>query len=822
MKKKYTRVTAFTTIVIMIFVLLTSRLVYIQIFNGDYYKSFAEDVGRKEIVELAPRGEILDRNGVKLATNKQSFNIVYANSDYKRKDEEINDILTKVVRLLAKNSNQNKIVTEPLKAISYNNGVFAFNGTETEIKNFKKYLDNSYNAKKKNIDTGLDARNTFYELAKYFKLVDSSNAGEYSIKNGLNELELYWVTALRVGLKNIGTSEYKRVYIAKNVEKKTAMAIEYEKDNIPEILSIVEPMRYYPYGSTGSMVIGNVGKIHENQAETFKSLNYDINQDLVGQLGLEQALENSLINSSKVGVNVSLKGENGGRFVQIDKNGRIINDTAFLDPIPGDSVQTTIDINLQKASDDALVETMKKISSGEFSNATRGAAAVINVRTGEILALSSKTLMKNGENEFDPNEFAETGSISSERAAQLYPDITGDKWDALPKPMFNYATKGAGPPGSTFKPLIAIAGLEAGKITPSTIIVDKGQYREIPNFPGNCWIWNDKHGMHGPVDVVKALQVSCNYFFYEVGRRMDWDTFQSWEYKFGLAPDPKTGKMPSTGIEIEETLNQASNPTKYKQMFITSNMNKLIQSLASQKYGSNTFQEGSEQYKILRDMMMNGSYDEKKAAELSISNDKAKELIKNSIDKFNKDSRQDYERLFASIGQGMTQLTPIQMASYMATLVNGGTRYKLHLVKKVLNPDTTVKSEVEPEVLDSIKISPQNLSAVMKGMEKVTEEGGTASKTFRDFKIPTGGKTGSAQSFSQSEKERLNINRSAYGWYVGFAPLNNPEIAVAVVIYDAGHGGDVAPVARKIYEEYFKKQLEGENAQTAQTNNTTN
>ena len=135
------------------------------------------------------------------------------------------------------------------------------------------------------------------------------------------------------------------------------------------------------------------------------------------------------------------------------------------------------------------------------------------------------------------------------------------------------------------------------------------------------------------------------------------------------------------------------------------------------------------------------------------------------------------------------------MVSYISTLVNGGNRYRLHLVKKVLDPNGTVKKEILPEILNKITMSPENVNAVKSGMEKVTEEGGTASVAFKNYPIPTGGKTGSAS----VSKGQVAHGRAAYGWYVGFAPLNDPEIAVCVVIYDAGHGANAAPVAKSIY-----------------------
>ena len=178
--------------------------------------------------------------------------------------------------------------------------------------------------------------------------------------------------------------------------------------------------------------------------------------------------------------NIKLRGEPGFQYVDVDKFGRVLKKTATLDPIPGDTVVTTIDLDLQRVAEDSLNKTMHDVSTGliksdaVYSNANRGAAIVVNVKTGEVLALASRP-------GFDPNWFAPTGSINFNQAKTLYP--TGsDSADLLPKPMFNYATMGAGPPGSTFKPFVAIAALQEKVITPSTVIVDRGIYSVVKGF----------------------------------------------------------------------------------------------------------------------------------------------------------------------------------------------------------------------------------------------------------------------------------------------------------------------------------------------------
>jgi penicillin-binding protein 2 len=815
MKKKYTRITAYTTAVIIIFVLLVSRLLFIQVINGDYYRSLAEEKGEKEILEPAPRGEILDRNGQKIATNTQSFNITFSNYNPKQKDEEINSTLIEAIRIITRNGDAKKINTQtlPIK-LEGSNFNFVFNTSSSKV---KQIMESNFKKKYK-IDLSLDAKSTLYELAKKYGIADQSEIGKYSLKYNINIEELMQLVALRLAISDIKYSQYRTVYVAKNVKKETALAILYKNKELSEISFEVAPMRYYPNGEVGSAFIGYLGKIDPDNAEEYTSLGYDINRELVGKLGLEKVLENNK------DLNIRLRGEPGVRYVNVDKYGKVLRETATLDPIPGDTVVTTIDMKLQKVAEQTLDDIIKKLSSGEIKtdqpntiNANRGAVVVVDVRTGEILALASRP-------GFDPNLFAETGSISDPETFKkiFVPEKNNetDPADLIPAPLFNYATKGSGPPGSTFKPLVGIAGLQEGVITPNTIIVDTGVYKMVPGFRGACWIWNEKHSTHGAVNLAKALQVSCNIFFFETGRRLGYDKFVKWAWNFGLASNPETGEKPKTGIEIDEMPGDVSSPYRYKSTNINIIMSEIVEKLSHIEYGGYTITKGTEDYKTIESMLKDGQYDESKLDSIEITNKKAKSYIRNKVKQFSREANSIGELLNASIGQGSTLLTPIQMASYISTLANGGTRYKLHLVKKVLDPDGTVKKEIQPEILSKLELNPINLNALKEGMKKVTEEGGTASSAFANFPIPTGGKTGSA-SVSEFQKKH---GRAAYGWYVGFAPLDNPQIAVVAVVYNAGHGGYVAPVARAIYDEYFglNKQSQSQNVKNPDNNSNQN
>jgi penicillin-binding protein 2 len=416
------------------------------------------------------------------------------------------------------------------------------------------------------------------------------------------------------------------------------------------------------------------------------------------------------------------------------------------------------------------------------------------------------------------------------------PDLK-DSYDKLPKPMYNYATQGTAPPGSTFKPLSAIAGLQEGVITPKTIIYDRGIYTEVGDFKGRCWAL-DSGSTHGAVNVSKALQVSCNYFFFEVGNRLGYKKLGDWAAKFGLGRDSVTNARPATGIEIYERTGTVGSPISYKIRWINSAMKKITAEIAKPGNGGYILTEGTEEYKAIEEMMMDGysMYEESKLKgivgaknifnyitgdykirleKLGITNEKAQkiilvgkqgsngEVLVPGIKIFDSQASLPGDPLNTAIGQGQTSLTPLQMAQYIATLLNGGTRYKAHLVKKVLYSDGTIKREIEPEVLNKIDLNPEFVEEVKKGMRKVTEEGGTASNIFRNYPIETGGKTGTAQ-WNDSTDFQKQAGRAAYGWFIGFAPYEKPEIAVVAVVYDGGHGNYVGHAVKDVFDQYFK------------------
>lgn len=861
MKKKFSRINAFVIIIIIIFALLVGKLAYLQVIAGDDYRNIADNMAEKPVTEIAPRGEILDRNKNKLATNVLSYNVAYSvqNNNGKKSSKEINDTkntsIANIVKILYKDGCSDKINVQSIPIdVDATKGSFSFNykGSDdfinkaiysfevgNKIIKADKDLDKAKDKDKAGIykKAIVDAKTAFYKLcgSDKYDLVDKDSSGNYKPKYDLTLDELHKVVALRLAIESVGYSQYKEVYIANNIKKETFYNIKVNSSDYPGISCEIAPLRYYPNGEVGSNFLGYLGKI--SNADKYKNLGYDVNRELIGMTGLEGALENN------TDLNIKLRGEPGTTWYKVDNLGRIIKETAKLDPVPGDTVVTTIDLNIQKAAEKSFDDTMSKIQSGGLgsdrsANANRGGLVVMDVDTGEIIAMVSRP-------GFDPNLFAESGSVKDPNILNqlFYPNLVNqdklkslpvvknqiakleqqinnekdaakkaelqnklnqpveDSYDVLPKPLLNYATCGTAPPGSTFKPLTSIAALQDGKITKNTMITDEGIYTKVPGFRGKCWLFDEYGITHGTINVEGALAGSCNYFFFEVGRLLGYSSIGNWAYKFGVGYNPQTGELPKSGIEIEEQAGSVGSQIGFKIRNIDSRMSTIVKNLADKKYGGYDIVKGTKEYLAIKSVLMDGlsKFNESKLTDVDIKNEKAISYIKQMTATFDADSSRPGDPLNTAIGQGDTQLTPLQMAQYLATLVNGGTRYKAHLVKQVLNPDGSVKKNIQPEVLNKLDLNADNVETVKEGMKKVNEEG-TGAGVFDDYPIATGGKTGSAQWSSEGEQD---YGRNAYGWFIGFAPYDKPKIAVAVVIYDGVHGIYAANVVKAVYDAYF-------------------
>jgi penicillin-binding protein 2 len=934
-KKEFNRYTALLLIMFLVFTGIVSRLAVLQIVKAEEYKEKANTKAITEIQEFAPRGEILDSSGEVFAKSVQSYNLTFAETEdslkyffdtmdsifkildengeiqkddfalkinpfrfeFKTEDEDARKTLEirfkrdrglneKIARDLYPGKKE-KLTEEEEEAV--NEKLLEITPEETFKLLVTQYEVSAESIFKKNVnmyrtspEEALTRITTKYNLTADAELKallsDYMEASKTAEKNEIfsklldkckvestklpaeKQLELERRYMLvKDALKMQSFSGYKPVTIASNIKKETAYILYQKLNNLPGIDISMQPMRYYPFGQLGSAVIGYISKIGSNHSK-YEEKGYDVNTDYIGIQGIEGAFEDRL------------KGTKGGRIVKLNRQGRVIEELGMREATPGQSIQLTIDKDVQYAAETALDKVMMDLQKQgrkgdvDTSNATRGAAVAVDVNTGAILALASKP-------GFNPNDFSDPKGLSTETFKKYFdPNYEAygksrglgsalieklfpvsektqkryDKYDFVPKTLYNYATYSLVPPGSTFKAMTAIAGLESGAIYPGFRIHDSGKFigadGKTVTFPV---------GGYGSVDLTRALAVSSNPYFMTVGDRMlglsdykNYDILAQYAWKFGLGEKPTENARYSTGIEIGENFGQVFNTVSNKNSYAVNYLYKTMEVLKSGKgqYRIGYFNpiilydnDGDTQQvkdiktefkEKIKEFIRNGGnetavkkvYTEHLNKLISADSQyKGKNISKEEIaavanEMFwitildgHSQSNMPFNMYNASIGQGMSNFTPLQLANFVATLVNGGNRYNLHLVDKILDSNGKVVQQTKPEIVEKTGIKPSTVEAVKAGMQAVnTGEDGTARKAFNGFPISTGGKTGSATALSNQEE----LGRTSYGVYVGFAPFDKPRIAVAILIFDGGHGGYIAPVARAMYEAYFKEELD--------------
>ncbi|MBQ3062172.1 MAG: hypothetical protein IJD03_00765 [Clostridia bacterium] len=674
-KQVLIRMMVLSVVMALIAGVLSLRLVYLQLVKGEEYRASAANQTSVRYNIKASRGEIYDRNGLKVVSNQLSYSVRFNYFDWDRQSQ--NSVILEVCSIL-KSSGLTWNDSLPITA-GYPFAYTYDSPDSRAAKDLKEFCES-------NLDLdGLEAEDIkddgLPNAAVLFELL----CEEFGIDPSLPLNERRLIAGVRYEMKLREFSRYTPFTLASDLDIDTGAHIVQMYQELPGVTIEPDSSRKYET-SCAAHLLGFIGPIYKEEYAELKDQGYGLN-DTLGKAGLEKAFESWL------------HGIDGKETVVSDVTGEVVDRYVSTEPQPGDNVFLTIDMELQEVTERALAETIENIRakgrysvSGAGADAEGGAAVVIDVNSGEILAMASY-----------PTYSLE--NYNADYNALLQDPLT---------PLLNRATMGLYPPGSTFKMVTSVAALEEDIINPNTKIRDLGRYTYYDDYQPRCWIFKDRGITHGLINVSEALKYSCNYFYYEVGRVMGIDTLVGWAEKLGLGQ--------KTGVEVGEYAGQIASP----------------ETIADWQGGLT---------------------------------------------------------LQVAIGQSAHQFTPIQLANYVATIVNGGTRYQPHLLKKVMDYSlSSTVDEAEPTVLDTIELDPSTINAVKAGMRGVVTEDGTASSVFVGFPIEVGGKTGSAQTRS---------GRSAHGVFVSFAPYDEPEIAVCVVGEFAGSGGSVAPVVVEIYNQYF-------------------
>ena len=632
------------------------RLVKLQLIDGESYRTQSLTRVVTRRTEKAARGEILDRYCRPLVQNETVLTVELDLNICKN----VNETLDSMIQVFDAYGGAyfDYLPISKTEPFIYT--------AETFSSEYKDFMN------KRGIEEFATAEQAIQRLIKYYKLQDYSPAAARAI------------IGVRFSMFRAGAPA---IYsFASDVGLDVISALKERGDSMPGVKIASGYTRLYTTENFASHILGYMGPLSASEYEARRDKGYALT-DTIGKDGIEKICEDSL------------RGKDGYRYLEVNTVGTV---TSLLDgqsAIFGSDVILTIDKNMQSITEDSVAAAVagNKQLNGEKA-ATSAAAVFMDVKTGEILSLVSYPV-------YNLSTFYQDYATLSQ---------------ASDSPYVNRAISGAFPPGSTWKIITAVAGLEEGIITKKTTFRCTGRYTHYEDYQPTC---NDATA-HGVVNVETALQKSCNCFFYDVGRKLGSDKLAEYARKFGFG--------------------------------------------------------------------------EKSAIEL------AGEISGTVASKTHRESQggvwQAGESLLAAIGQTDNAVTPLQLASLAATIANDGVRMKPYLIRSITNRDAGETVETEPTVVLDLGISQNTLSLVQSGMNMVTNvQGGTAYRPFLDFGIvKVAGKSGTAET----------PPGMAAALFVGYAPVDNPQVAFAVVIEHGGSGAYVytTQVVKDVLSYYFSSR----------------
>ena len=660
---------------VVLMTLYGMRLIFLQLVNGDDFKSQATNTTDYKFTVTAARGDIVDSSGKRIATSVTGYNVVL--NKLLMGDEDLDGMLQRIVELLRENGeswNDSLLISQPDAA-----GHYTFTAEEDNARDQK-----SLATMKDNL--GLQQYATADDVME--KLVEDYDLSGFSLS---------WQRTLggiHYEMQQQAFSNVNNFIMAENVSEATVATIKEHSLSLPGVEIVETSTRSYEQGTVLPHVLGRVGKITAekwkvtdadgNTTYPLRDKGYNMN-DIIGISGLESAYEDEL------------RGKDGVETITRDADGVIVDTALTTVPEPGHTVQLTVDSTFQKAVDQALASNIEMINRTYNVNSTKaaaGAAVVIDVKNGAVLAAANYPT-------FDQNLYA-----------TQYSEYSADP----SLPLFNRSLQGLYTPGSTFKPAVAVAALDSGLINRYSTVFCNGVYNYYSDYHPKC----TRHGHSGNIDVVTAIKWSCNIFFYDVGRRLTSEVYDAYAYKLGMGV--------RTGVEVSEALGHLTSKTD----------SNYIESLDVQ----------------------------------------------------------------AAIGQGNTVVSPVQLATYAATIANRGTRYRTHFVKAILDSNTgEVLQETQPEVMDVIEDRGETFDLVQQGMIGVSQ----TIPVLASYPYTIACKTGTPQRsegyyVGSTYKHYTNTMMIAYG------PAEDPQIAIGIVVEYGGGGARAGNLVADIFNAWFAAQ----------------
>ena len=828
-RKKVDRLSIIKNLILVAFVVILVKILYMTTFKYEHYTELAENKTYKQLLIKAPRGEIKDRYGRLLAGNKNLFTVQVSGDGIKRKDSNgksmANDICLKLINLLEKN-NEEYIDEFP---IYIQNGKYYY----TFDKNIREYKNNN------NIPQELDAKESFYylvdklvsegvltqddrklEVSKLQKKLNENgyyppilvskwlfteqknkqdwlesygikdskitakkafneirNSKSYQIDKVLSDSDARKILVVRDLIKSQGYSQYNPITIATDISQKTISQLEESAIELPGVSVAVEPVRYYPNTTLASHILGHMGKMPSGQED--KYLNREEGKtyskgDTVGISGIEKSYEEQL------------RGVDGYKKVQVDALGRITRELDVSEPKSGDTVYLSIDKDLQEDTENALkgvLEALRvggtykskygnKTFSSAAKNAASGAVIAIDAKNGDVLSMASYP-------NYDPNKFV--NGISYEDYQALQPKNKNDVLAA--NPQVNLATQGVFQPGSTFKMVTGMAAIDNG-LSPNYAIQDTGVIRlgGPKSRPFADLIWHKSRSNHGYTDLYKAIQESCNIYFYTIGSGKNYTGGKDPSVKVGakgiIEYAKKFGLDDYTGLNEEIDERKGSVPNMAAKLETTKTLLRdyLTKEMAND-FTDISKSKNPKEYESRIEEIVSWADETKtvgrveameRLTKMNVKEDRVETLADSIVFSYLNFAKWSTADTFnISIGQGENQYTPAQMARYVAAIGNGGNLVELSVVDRVISNDYN-NVDIDENKVEKIDFNnPEKLKDLIEGMKRVSTQGSGKGIFGPNYPISVASKTGTAEKSgkipTENEVEYLKSHMSSYG-----------------------------------------------------------
>ena len=828
-RKKVDRLSIIKNLILVAFVVILVKILYMTTFKYEHYTELAENKTYKQLLIKAPRGEIKDRYGRLLAGNKNLFTVQVSGYEIKRKDSNgksmANDICLKLINLLEKN-NEEYIDEFP---IYIQNGKYYY----TFDKNIREYKNNN------NIPQELDAKESFYylvdklvsegvltqddrklEVSKLQKKLNENgyyppilvsrwlfteqknkqdwlesygienskitakkafyeirNNKNYKIDKNLSDSDARKILVVRDLIKSQGYSQYNPITIATDISQKTISQLEESAIELPGVSVAVEPVRYYPNTTLASHILGHMGKMPSGQED--KYLNREEGKtyskgDTVGISGIEKSYEEQL------------RGVDGYKKVQVDALGRITRELDVSEPKSGDTVYLSIDKDLQEDTENALkgvLEALRvggtykskygnKTFSSAAKNAASGAVIAIDAKNGDVLSMASYP-------NYNPNKFV--NGISYEDYQALQPKNKNDVLAA--NPQVNLATQGVFQPGSTFKMVTGMAAIDNG-LSPNYAIQDTGVIRlgGPKSRPFADLIWHKSRSNHGYTDLYKAIQESCNIYFYTIGSGKNYTGGKDPSVKVGakgiIEYAKKFGLDDYTGLNEEIDERKGSVPNMAAKLETTKTLLRdyLTKEMAND-FTDISKSKNPKEYENRIEEIVSWADETKtvgrveameRLTKMKVKEDRVETLADSIVFSYLNFAKWSTADTFnISIGQGENQYTPAQMARYVAAIGNGGNLVELSVVDRVISNDYN-NVDIDENKVEKIDFNnPEKLKDLIEGMKRVSTQGSGKGIFGPNYPISVASKTGTAEKSgkipTENEVEYLKSHMSSYG-----------------------------------------------------------